>query len=542
MRPMSYLASYEFMPATGGYSAAERRTLREIGPLRWQHVAFYIHAESVAADITFHHIKGNQSPKLATTEQTRTYTLWPVRGDRLHLDVAAVLFAVAYARGLFVHTMDNVMELIKNYGNTQQRVPLPMRQHGYRQPVLSRASDPTKPLVAKEYRILFQRMCILANIVGVYGPYSWRRGSLTTIMRQGGSRLAQEVARPTVGKLSIYYYNRQPVANIDILAMLCNTADGHSADDMAAAASPCNASRWLPSEDEPSLAKVVEETRLINRSNRLIINPEIILFLRDIQNMDGFATWSGGDNSPQTYLTWIDRCIGYGFPGAEQCQEYMSSVLHLPYNSGDSRLSTITWCEIMRYCSAAIQSRKINLVWPPQSCGVIYDSYVVLGPKLRHVINRMINLSSAGGAGPVATFPKDSGEEGEQGEEGEDGEDGDEEDAELEQYDPSGNAVTLVSAHQPPLTEKRRFDFIAGSDSMLANTGKVLVPLDEPQERPKLCRSNPSVEDDQLPPHGREYDLRQHPLSPHTSPNEEHPSGRIVRRSHVQSEDDDLPR
>jgi hypothetical protein len=60
--------------------------------------------------------------------------------------------------------MDNVMELIKNYGNTQQRVPLPMHQYGYHQPVLSRASDPTKPFVAKKIRILFQRMCILANI------------------------------------------------------------------------------------------------------------------------------------------------------------------------------------------------------------------------------------------------------------------------------------------------------------------------------------------------------------------------------------------
>jgi hypothetical protein len=49
-------------------SNSENKILRDFGPLRWQHVTFYLYPGGVAADVTFVYIKGNTSQKLAITD------------------------------------------------------------------------------------------------------------------------------------------------------------------------------------------------------------------------------------------------------------------------------------------------------------------------------------------------------------------------------------------------------------------------------------------------------------------------------------------
>jgi hypothetical protein len=182
MRPGSYLVS-EILPRK--LSSAERKKLKDSGSLRWKHVSFYLHQEGIAADVTFVHIKGNNSPKLAIPEPTRKFTFWPTRGQRLHLDVAALLFALAYSRGLFLHTIDEVDQLFTT-STSQQRVVLPMRHVAYDQPVFL-ADDQSKPLSGKAFIDQLRTMCVDANLLGNYSPYSWRRGRLTTLQRLGGT-------------------------------------------------------------------------------------------------------------------------------------------------------------------------------------------------------------------------------------------------------------------------------------------------------------------------------------------------------------------
>jgi hypothetical protein len=87
-----------------------------------------------------------------------------------------------------------------------------MHQDAYNQTVFLTA-DQSKPLTDIKFRSQLRTICVDANLLGNYLPYSWRRGTLITLQRLGGSQLAQEVAMYRVGGLCIYYYNRQPVAN-----------------------------------------------------------------------------------------------------------------------------------------------------------------------------------------------------------------------------------------------------------------------------------------------------------------------------------------
>jgi hypothetical protein len=64
MRLMSYLASSKYTKL----SACQRKKMKNAGPLRWEHVIFYLHLDNVAADVTFVYIKGNTGPKIALPE------------------------------------------------------------------------------------------------------------------------------------------------------------------------------------------------------------------------------------------------------------------------------------------------------------------------------------------------------------------------------------------------------------------------------------------------------------------------------------------
>jgi hypothetical protein len=147
---------------------------------------------------------------------------------------------MAYARGLFRYTLD---EMDTFDASLSQCVVIPMHEHAELQPIFLQPAtvpvDSIKPLAYNTYCWLLRMMCIDANLLGNYVPCSWRRGTLTQLMRLRGTEFAQEVARHRVGSRSIYYYNRQPVANQDILALLSSIPE-QSSEDMAYAAAPAH--------------------------------------------------------------------------------------------------------------------------------------------------------------------------------------------------------------------------------------------------------------------------------------------------------------
>jgi hypothetical protein len=71
-------------------------------------------------------IKGNIGAAFTSNEQSRIFSLWPTKGHRLHLDVAALFYAMACARnmcnvldGRVAHLRQDPTEIIPTYFKSQ---------------------------------------------------------------------------------------------------------------------------------------------------------------------------------------------------------------------------------------------------------------------------------------------------------------------------------------------------------------------------------------------------------------------------------------
>jgi hypothetical protein len=147
----------------------------------------------------------------------------------------------------------------------------------------------------------------------------------------------------------------------------------------------------MPSDGEPSLAEAIKETCLLTSSYLgyfASFDYRLLRLLRSIKEMDGFLAWSGGGNTLDCYVTWVSRCVEYSVDSASECQEYMRLLLH---RAEDYKSNDVIFRRIIHYCSAVLESRNIDLFYPPEAQGVA-DSGVVIGPQLRNILGRMLAI------------------------------------------------------------------------------------------------------------------------------------------------------
>jgi hypothetical protein len=159
---------------------SEQKKVEQLGPFKWEHIQFYLRPEGVAADVTFTNIKGNMAAAFTSSEQSRVFSLLPTKGHRLHLDVTALPYAMACAWNMCIYTPQQ----LANLDSSSQRVRLPLHDWAQSTVVFVHPDDPDKPLTHYLFCWLLQGMYINANLFGRYGPYSWRRGDLTTLMQR----------------------------------------------------------------------------------------------------------------------------------------------------------------------------------------------------------------------------------------------------------------------------------------------------------------------------------------------------------------------
>jgi hypothetical protein len=77
----------------------------------WYDLKFVRMEIGIAVRIKFRFHKGYRNPhkEKQAVDASRTFTLLPTRGERFEFDLSLILFALAYERGLFVGTLEEVL-------------------------------------------------------------------------------------------------------------------------------------------------------------------------------------------------------------------------------------------------------------------------------------------------------------------------------------------------------------------------------------------------------------------------------------------------
>jgi hypothetical protein len=157
---------------------AQREDYNENGLLKWSNFKFFMIDDSVAAKVTFKHIKGERHVDERGVPTNRTFTFMPMRTNRQHLDVSGFSFGVAYARRLF---QDDIETMLSLRVRGSQPIPLRVRQNiakeaaflpGWKIPYKEQEMFKRTPLSAKEWNQELRRICLEAGLLGHFTSYS----------------------------------------------------------------------------------------------------------------------------------------------------------------------------------------------------------------------------------------------------------------------------------------------------------------------------------------------------------------------------------
>jgi hypothetical protein len=104
--------------------------------------------KGIGIQLTFEYFKGSNG-HFARCEESRVFTFWPVRGIRLHLDLAGLLFSIAYHRGV---VRENLVTIIaKRPVQSNTNIPIPLRVGSMQDPVFI-GTDLIRPWSSRDFR------------------------------------------------------------------------------------------------------------------------------------------------------------------------------------------------------------------------------------------------------------------------------------------------------------------------------------------------------------------------------------------------------
>lgn len=111
-RPGSFTVTqgYNKGAPIGGSISAQLPPRKESHTLRWKDIEFRrMNNGKIACLLTFRFSKGHQDPHKRTYVHARRQFFFAPKQNNIHLDLSALLFALAYERGLFTKTLDELL-------------------------------------------------------------------------------------------------------------------------------------------------------------------------------------------------------------------------------------------------------------------------------------------------------------------------------------------------------------------------------------------------------------------------------------------------
>ena len=184
--------------------------------LRWSDVDFFrVEGGGIGFKINFQYVKGARNPHTRKPiPGNRIFTILPLNSDDYHFDLALLMTALAYSRGLFAN-VDSPEQL---FAGTLAKVPKIADID--RQAVFLASNQAQtledRPLHERKLTPKLQEMCNAVGLLQRNTMYSLRRTAITESRRKHGTEHAQDIAFHARGGTSIYSYDDTAFQDFDI--------------------------------------------------------------------------------------------------------------------------------------------------------------------------------------------------------------------------------------------------------------------------------------------------------------------------------------
>jgi hypothetical protein len=212
-RPGSFTVCYGYEKGTKISSTGKLRDTDET--LRWKDVQFFRHEGAVGFKITFRFMKNHRDPhRNKVINATRVFTIFPVKSNRYHLDLAMIMTSWAFSRGVF--KCETIEEL---YNGSDFWIPLNNSKQDL--PVFLKVDNAGMVIAgaAMHERSLNPKLQDICQRIGLYARntlYSLRRTAIIETRRSAGTEQAQELAAHKMQGVAVYSYDHLILEDFDI--------------------------------------------------------------------------------------------------------------------------------------------------------------------------------------------------------------------------------------------------------------------------------------------------------------------------------------
>ncbi|EUC50907.1 hypothetical protein COCMIDRAFT_21622 [Bipolaris oryzae ATCC 44560] len=203
-RPGSFTVSSRYRQGApmGGAVSDSLLPRTESHTLRWSDVVFERMTEDIACSITFRFNKGYQDPYRRTYVEGRRHWFFAPKHQALHLDVSILMFLLAFERGLFVESLDDLLNgtarfIKKNSVVDKQAVFVSADKNG--------DLVPTKDMGYGALNPKLREMCQIVGLFEYNNMYAFRREAATVTKHTHGLANAQELLNHLPSAQNAYY-------------------------------------------------------------------------------------------------------------------------------------------------------------------------------------------------------------------------------------------------------------------------------------------------------------------------------------------------
>jgi hypothetical protein len=277
-------------------------------------------SRGIACSVKFLYVKGHRNPYKSTyVPGERMFTFIPTAGIRFEFDMSVILFGIAYARGLFVETLD---ELLDDFDDALHLIPLEVKSYIAGQAVFVAATqaDTLDPNTAMRYNALnpkLQKMCVLVGLTQYNSFYSFRRTAATETRTHDTTEKARELLSHAPEGNAIYVYDHRGFADCDLTAYRLREKNAMSNDEVSEMFRQANTQRYIPPESSPNKTLESEVKRLVD--SRLREDPEYIEIETTLMNIYTDLAAALKDAG----VPGFDTALGYS---AYMCDRYRNAL------------------------------------------------------------------------------------------------------------------------------------------------------------------------------------------------------------------------
>ncbi|KAF2002156.1 hypothetical protein P154DRAFT_574468 [Amniculicola lignicola CBS 123094] len=219
--------------------------------LRWSDVDFIHMMGGIAVRITFRYNKGYRNPHQegapVSANVSRTFLFLPSRGERLEFDLPIILFGIAYERGRFRRTIEEILGtppsevfLEKVPDVNSQAVFVASNQAG--------TLDPSQPMRLAALNPKLKQICASIGLLERNTYYSLRRTAIIEVRRRHGTEAAKDLAFHKPSANSLFFYDNVGFGDVDMQQMRLGGPEGMSREEVRKFFSQANVSRYTGEE------------------------------------------------------------------------------------------------------------------------------------------------------------------------------------------------------------------------------------------------------------------------------------------------------